>query len=251
MKGFSKISLDDLKDIKALTKEQKRTLYTVLATGVVLLGGVGTTSVLAYQNHVQEEKIALEKKEYQDLVSDCKKAMDTAYKSRKDTDITLVEKKIKGLNKDDKKAYTQKLIKLKKTIADEKAKAEEEKKAQQEQQAAEAQAVQSQNQATDQAAEAQAATENAASTYQASASQGGYVEQASAAPQYQAPATPSSPQQSASGQPNREYSTSYSTNDCTGSGTTGWTQNNQDGSWSAGLGNGTNDQELGGWIIGK
>ena len=104
-----------------------------------------------------------------------------------------------------------------------------------------------------QAAAQQAATQQATPAYEAPAVQGGYSGysgqassapqyQAPAQPQYQAPATPQAPAQN----PDRDYGTSWGT----GSGTDNWIQNNQNGSWSAGVGNGSNDQELGGWTIG-
>ena len=140
--------------------------------------------------------------------------------------------------------------------------AKKEAEAQQAEQAAQAEA-EAQQAATQQAVIQQAAAQQAAPAYKAPAAQGGsgYAGQASAAPQYQAPArpqyqapaqpqyqAPAAPQAPAQNQnPNRDYGTSWGT----GSGQDNWTQNNQNGSWSAGVGNGTNDEELGGWIIGQ
>lgn len=96
-------------------KLNKKTIIAASIIGVLAIGG--GTGIVVHNNQVYAQQAAKKEKEskaaYKQLKKDAKSAIDTAYDTRKDEDITLAQEAIEKLKEKDQKDFKLELATLK------------------------------------------------------------------------------------------------------------------------------------------
>jgi hypothetical protein len=96
-------------------KLNKKTIIAASIIGVLAIGG--GTGIVVHNNQVYAQQAAKKEKEskaaYKQLKKDAKSAIDTAYDTRKDEDITLAQEAVEKLKEKDQKDFKLELATLK------------------------------------------------------------------------------------------------------------------------------------------